>query len=195
MQWTVGRLAKRFGLSRSTLLYYDGIGLLRPQGRAAGEYRTYGEAEAARLERICLYRRAGLTLEQIKTVLDAPDPADTARTAVLTARLQALQQEQAGLRAQERLIAGLLHLPVAQVGAGRIGTIGSIDSIDKAAFTALLEAAGLSREDQRRFHQELEACNPAAHRRLLGLLGLDAEAVDAVLRWTRAGTAAEQEKE
>ena len=66
MQWTVGRLAKRFGLSRSTLLYYDGIGLLRPQSRAAGEYRTYGEAEAARLERICLYRRAGLTLEQIK---------------------------------------------------------------------------------------------------------------------------------
>lgn len=40
---TVGRLTKKFGLSRSTLLYYDSIGLLTPAAHMKGEYRTYGQ--------------------------------------------------------------------------------------------------------------------------------------------------------
>ena len=62
---TVGRLAKRFGLSRSTLLYYDSIGLLRPTGRSAKGYRLYSEDDAARLEKICLYRQTGLSLDEV----------------------------------------------------------------------------------------------------------------------------------
>ncbi len=38
---TIGRLARRFGLSRSTLLYYDSIGLLSPSTRSAKDYRLY----------------------------------------------------------------------------------------------------------------------------------------------------------
>ena len=38
---TVGRLARRFGLARSTLLYYDRIGVLRPSARSAAGYRLY----------------------------------------------------------------------------------------------------------------------------------------------------------
>ncbi|EKD38479.1 MAG: transcriptional regulator, MerR family, partial [uncultured bacterium] len=55
---TVGRLARKFGLSRSTLLYYDAIGLLSPAGHIQGEYRLYGPSEEGRLEQICRYRRA-----------------------------------------------------------------------------------------------------------------------------------------
>lgn len=50
--YTVGRLVRRFGLSRSALLYYDTIGLLRPSRRARGDYRRYGPADARRLEQI-----------------------------------------------------------------------------------------------------------------------------------------------
>jgi len=35
------QLAGRFGLSRSTLLYYDSIGLLSPSERTASNYRLY----------------------------------------------------------------------------------------------------------------------------------------------------------
>ena len=42
---TVGRLARAFGLSRSTLLYYDSIGLLRPTGRSPANYRLYTRAD------------------------------------------------------------------------------------------------------------------------------------------------------
>ena len=51
MALTVGRLAKRFGLSRSTLLYYDRLGLLCPSGRSGGDYRLYEDADAQRLDR------------------------------------------------------------------------------------------------------------------------------------------------
>ena len=51
--YTIGKLAKKFDLSRSTLLYYDSIGLLKPSSRTESEYRQYSEDDAARLEQIC----------------------------------------------------------------------------------------------------------------------------------------------
>ena len=59
--WTVTQLAQRCGLSRSTLLYYESIGLLKPPSRSGGNYRRYGEQDLQRLEQICLYRDAGLS--------------------------------------------------------------------------------------------------------------------------------------
>ena len=49
--YTVGHLARSFGLSRSTLLYYDSIGLCKPSGRSAANYRTYTEKDRERLGR------------------------------------------------------------------------------------------------------------------------------------------------
>ena len=48
--YTVSKIAQRFGLSRSTLLYYDRIGLLSPSGRSPGDYRLYDQADCDRLE-------------------------------------------------------------------------------------------------------------------------------------------------
>ena len=71
--YTIGRLARRYQLSRSTLLYYDRIGLLKPGARTETGYRIYDEYDAKRLEKICTYRRAGLALADIKTSLDGPE--------------------------------------------------------------------------------------------------------------------------
>ena len=71
--FTVGRLARSCGLSRSTLLYYDTIGLLRPSGRSVSNYRTYTAMDAERLKQICTYREAGLPLKDIAELLDAAD--------------------------------------------------------------------------------------------------------------------------
>jgi hypothetical protein len=53
---TIGRLAERFGLSRSTLLYYDSIELLSPSARSDANYRLYsleslgiGDEEVSRI--------------------------------------------------------------------------------------------------------------------------------------------------
>ncbi|HJW09434.1 MAG TPA: MerR family transcriptional regulator, partial [Holophagaceae bacterium] len=57
---SISALARAFGLSRSALLHYDRVGLLRPARRSAKGYRVYSEADARRLEDICTLRRAGL---------------------------------------------------------------------------------------------------------------------------------------
>ena len=67
--YRIGQLAKRFGISRSTLLYYDSIRLFSPSGRSTSNYRTYTEADVKRLEQISTYRRTGLTLADIKRLM------------------------------------------------------------------------------------------------------------------------------
>ena len=70
---TIGQLARRFELSRSTLLYYDSIGLLSPSGRSRANYRLYSDDDVRRMEAIAGYRRAGLPLADIARLLE-PGP-------------------------------------------------------------------------------------------------------------------------
>ena len=74
---TVSKLADSCGLSRSTVLYYESIGLLRASSRSGANYRRYSDADAARLRQICVYRDAGLKLDDIRVLLDRPgsDPS------------------------------------------------------------------------------------------------------------------------
>ena len=72
---TVGKLAERFGLSRTTLLYYERNRLLRSTARSRSGYRLYGEDAVARLRLISTYKSAGLPLAEIRRLLDAPDTA------------------------------------------------------------------------------------------------------------------------
>jgi DNA-binding transcriptional MerR regulator len=94
-----------FGLSRSALLYYDRIGLLRPSERSRANYRVYSSADRHRLEQICRYRRTGMPLETIATVLAAPRQKTVT---ALEQRLEALNREIQALRAQQQTIVDLL---------------------------------------------------------------------------------------
>src|SRR6185369_1884489 len=69
--FSISKLARAFGLSRSTLLYYDRIGLLKPSGRTGAGYRCYSETDRRRLQRISQFRDAGLTLKDIVRVLSS----------------------------------------------------------------------------------------------------------------------------
>lgn len=89
-------LGRRFGLSRSTLLYYDRIGLLRPSGRSEADYRLYSHADCDRLARICAFREAGLSLDDIAKLLDA----DTPQGPILERRLGEIGQAMTALKAQ-----------------------------------------------------------------------------------------------
>ena len=73
---TVRKLAERFGLSRTTLLYYDRIKLLRPTTRSKSGYRLYGDDRIAQLRLICTYKNAGLTLKEIRDLMAKPEEPD-----------------------------------------------------------------------------------------------------------------------
>jgi DNA-binding transcriptional MerR regulator len=70
--YTVQQLSNLAGVSRRTLHYYDQIGLLKPQEVAPNGYRHYGRKDLLRLQQILFYRELGLSLEQIKCILDDP---------------------------------------------------------------------------------------------------------------------------
>ncbi|MGB8298544.1 MAG: MerR family transcriptional regulator [Polyangia bacterium] len=161
---TPGRLAKRFGLSRTALLHYDSIGLLRPSGRSANRYRQYSDSEVRRLEQICTLRNAGLRLKDIQRVLGAPT---NALTVALEERLEQLNGEIERLRHQQRFILGLLQTDRAR---------GRIRVMSKALWTSLLDAAGFSEADKRRWHAEFERQSPEKHQQFLEFLCIpDAE--------------------
>jgi DNA-binding transcriptional MerR regulator len=165
---TVGALAKRHGLARSTLLYYDAIGLLRPAAHSPAGYRRYGPDEERRLELICTYRRAGVSLAAIARVLDG---SPTGLAAVLEQRLAELDAEVERLRDQQRLIAGLLQRPE---------LLRRVTVIDKATWVGLLAASGMTEADMMRWHAGFERSSPAGHRRFLELLGLADREVAAI---------------
>ena len=84
MPLTVTQLARACHLARSTVLYYESIGLLARPRRTPGNYRAYTEKDLGRLRQICAYRDAGLELGDIRSILDAPH---TEAAAVLRRRL------------------------------------------------------------------------------------------------------------
>lgn len=78
MDYTVGDLAKRSGLTVRTLHHYEQLGLLVPSTRTDSGYRLYGEADVRTLHRILAYRQMGLALKDIGPLL-APDAAPPLR--------------------------------------------------------------------------------------------------------------------
>ena len=164
---TISALARRFGLSRSALLHYDRLGLLKPSGRSAKDHRRYSEGDAARLEAICTYRRAGVPLEQIRGLL-----ADPGRlTAVLWRRLADVEEEMEALRGQQRLIVGLLREPDLLEG---------LQAMDKATWVALLRASGFTDADMDRWHETFERTAPDRHQRFLAFLGIPPEEISGI---------------
>lgn len=91
VRWSVGQLAERFGLATHVLRHWEDEGLIVPERDAAGR-RVYGEGDAYRVAVIISSKAAGMSLPQVRALVDAT--ADD-RRAVLTAHLADLEQRMA----------------------------------------------------------------------------------------------------
>ena len=72
----IGELAAKAGITTKTLRFYEETGLLPPPDRAANGYRDYGPAVLSRLDFIRRGQAAGLTLSQIREVIEIRDGGD-----------------------------------------------------------------------------------------------------------------------
>lgn len=68
--YQASEFAERTGVTVRALHHYDRLGLLKPSGRTAAGYRLYGARDFARLQQIVTLKFIGLSLKQIKQVLD-----------------------------------------------------------------------------------------------------------------------------
>jgi DNA-binding transcriptional MerR regulator len=172
---TVSRLARRAGLSRSTILYYERRGLLRRPGRTSGNYRAYTEADVARLQQIGLYRKVGLSLTAIRSVLDRPG-GDAA--SVLERRLVDIDAEIERLRGHQRAILSLL---------ARSRSLRRTEMMTKEKWVSIMRAAGLRDEDMTRWHAEFEKAAPDDHQQFLEYLRIKPEEITQIREWSRTG--------
>jgi MerR family transcriptional regulator, thiopeptide resistance regulator len=168
---TVTRLANSCELSRSTVLYYESIGLLRPPRRTQGNYRAYSVKDLDRLRQICFYRDAGLTLEDIRSLLDAPH--NHAR-AVLERRMAEIGHAVERMREHQRAIARLLNSKAMRKDR----------MITKEKWTSIMAGAGFSEADMRRWHAEFEKSAPAEHQEFLEFLHIPADEIRTIRAWS-----------
>jgi len=73
VEYTVQKLGLLAGISTRTLRYYDEIGILKPARINSSGYRIYGRAEVDTLQQILFYRELGVSLENIKEIITAPN--------------------------------------------------------------------------------------------------------------------------
>lgn len=173
MPLTVTRLARACGLSRTTVLYYESIGLLKPVRRSAGNYRLYGEKDLERLRQVCFYRDAGLKLGDIRSILDR---AHGDAAAVLQRRFVELGAEIERLRDHQRSIARLLE---------NSERFRRMRMVTKEKWVQVMRAAGFSEEQMRRWHVEFEKAAPAEHQEFLEFLHIPAEEAQRIRAWSR----------
>jgi len=171
--YTIGKLAKKFGLSRSTLLYYDSEGLLSPSLRGKSKYRLYSEEDCKTLEQICSYRDAGISIKKIKYIISGQKNEINTE---LEQRFNEINHEIARLREQQRYIMSLHD------NKELINTSGLVDM---QSLRLLMDTAGITEETKWIFHHEFEKEYPERHEKFLELLGMDSNTINEIRNWAK----------
>ena len=117
--FTIGDLAREFGVTLRTLRFYEDKGLLNP--KRDGLNRLYSRRDRARLKLVLMGKRVGFSLTEIKNMLDLYDLRDGQVTqlrvalnrfneqiAVLEQQKKDIEQALAELRRTTSVVSGLL---------------------------------------------------------------------------------------
>jgi len=165
---TVSQLAKKYDISRATILYYERKGILLPKLRSENGYRWYGEQEVKRLELIISYRSFGLPLAKLTELIDRND--EIVQQRILRDQFSALGKEILSLRLQQKAIVQLLEQP----------QLLENEMVTKERWTEIMRAAGLSDEDMLNWHRKFEAMEPEEHKIFLESLGIQEDEIKRV---------------
>jgi DNA-binding transcriptional MerR regulator len=107
--YTIAELAEEFDITPRAIRFYEDVGLLEPA--RAGRNRVYAQRDRTRLKLTLRGKRLGLTLQEIKQLVDMYDsPADNA--AQLNAFLGVLGEHRRLLEQQMKDI----HITLEEIG-------------------------------------------------------------------------------
>lgn len=166
--YKIGEISEIFGISRSTLLYYDKVGLLSPSYRTRSNYRVYSENDLERMKKIETYKKAGVPLKDIKDILES---GENILVSALEKRLSALNMEISTLKGQQKQITELLS---------KTSGAAEIKALDKDGWISILRASGMDDNDLFRWHIEFEKVSPDAHQNFLEFLGMKSQEIRAI---------------
>ncbi|TQV88677.1 MerR family transcriptional regulator [Aliikangiella coralliicola] len=171
---TISKLARRFKISRATLLYYEKEGLLTPASRTENGYRWYGEKEISNLETILNYRSFGISIPDIKHLLINSEKSR--QKTILTRQFDHLGEEIQKLRQQQLAIVNFLGDPETL----------KQQNMTKEKWTDIMRMSGMNDEDMRNWHRQFEKLEPAAHQEFLESLQISTKEIKVIRTWSKA---------
>jgi MerR family Zn(II)-responsive transcriptional regulator of zntA len=104
--YTTGEMARRSGNTLRTVRFYEEAGILQPLGRTVGGHRVFARSQLDRLLLVSDMREAGLSLEEIRSLLETKSRATSGGHAA-TAAMGSLEQHLGALRAKIDVLARL----------------------------------------------------------------------------------------
>ncbi|NOH51155.1 MerR family transcriptional regulator [Vibrio rotiferianus] len=158
--FSISEIAGILGLSRSTLMYYERIGLIHRVERTEAGYRQYSSSDLKRLQKICFYRDSGMSLADIARVIDQKDSSSSK----LRARFNKISEEIVQLKYQQRLIVEALR---------HENSDDMTTQLMSEKWVEILQASGIEGQIVKGWHQAFEEHCPESHHQFLLELGLD----------------------
>ena len=104
--WSVRELADEFGVTTRTLRFYEAEGLVSPMRR--GMARIYHARDRARLKLILRGKRFGMSIPEIREIVDMYDGAVSSEQRQLERLLTRLDEIEADLSRRQRDLASIL---------------------------------------------------------------------------------------
>jgi len=158
--YTIGKLAKKYSISRSAILYYDSEGLLKPDQRLPNGYRLYSEKSAEKLKTILQHRSAGLALSEIKKIVSDAGQGDI--QSILLKRLNEINNEIHSLKMQQEVIIKLLKIKISDYTS---------ENRNKSILE-ILKNAGIKFDNFMEWHRNFEKNSPELHSLFMKKIGL-----------------------
>ncbi|HYC46557.1 MAG TPA: MerR family transcriptional regulator [Burkholderiales bacterium] len=107
---TIGRLAKKVGVSTDCVRFYERVGLLEASGKTSSGYRLYSDECVRRLSFIKHAQRCGFSLPQVRELLHADGASDpTAGLRLAHAKQQEIDETIAALHAMKEALSSYIE--------------------------------------------------------------------------------------
>lgn len=168
MTFTVGKLAKMYGISRTALLYYDQIGLLCPTERNTARYRLYSQADADRLGQIMILKHAGVPISEIRSLISSEETIVFGR---LMKRLGEINFEIEKLKNNQKQIISIMSQST---------VIKNPCNADPILMDHIIHYAEIDDNKREQWHVEFAAQSPELHDKFLRMMGFSEEEVQVI---------------
>ena len=134
VRYNIGQFAKAADLPTTTIRFYERKRLIVPAGRTMSNYRWYDQSSLERLRFIKLAHNAGLSLNDIRVMLEVPTGLGAASQcrrvgALIEHRLKMVQSQISELQRLEKVLAADLKL----CRAGKPQRCAVVDQLQSAA--------------------------------------------------------------
>jgi len=114
----IGEIANLFDVSTRTVRYYEEVGLLTSHRDPDSQYRYYDERSSERLKKILVLRELGLSLNDIKIILDRPSTPIVSE--ILLSHLLKVQDEIKRQKMLEKVLKQILNMLDSKLSPGEI---------------------------------------------------------------------------